>query len=249
MAADPRKLDARILEAGAPLSRAKAVMIMLHGRGAAGEDMLRFAEVLAQPDFAVLAPQAEGRSWYPFSFLAPIKQNEPYLSSAMLMLDGLLARLISTGFAAERTVLFGFSQGACLALEYAARYARRYGGIVGLSGGLIGPEGTPRDYPGDLSGTPVFLGCGDTDPHIPAARVRQTDQVLTTLGGVVRTKLYRDMGHTINDDEISHMRPRVRPAGRSPWPDGASSLAPLRQPRLLQARAFPRRCRANDRNR
>ena len=206
MASGSPSPEARIPQAGAPLSRAKAAMVMLHGRGAAGEDMLRFAEVLAQPDFAFLAPQAEGRSWYPYSFLAPIEDNEPYLSSAMLMIDGLLARLTSAGFAAERIVLFGFSQGACLALEYAATHARRYGGIVGLSGGLIGPEGTSREYPGHLSGSPVFLGCSDTDPHIPAARVQKTDQVLTALGGVVTTKLYRGMGHTINDDEVSQIR-------------------------------------------
>lgn len=197
---------ARVVEAGAPLTRAKGVMVMLHGRGAGAEDMLRFAEVLAQPDFAFLAPQANGRSWYPSSFLAPIQENEPYLSSAMLMLDGLLARLESSGFSAERVVLFGFSQGACLALEYAARHARRYGGIVGLSGGLIGPDGTPRDYPGDFSGTSAFLGCGDADPHIPPPRVRETDHVLTAVGAVVRVKLYSGMGHTINDDEVAHIR-------------------------------------------
>ncbi len=181
-------------------------MIMLHGRGAGGEDMLRFAEVLAQPDFSFLAPQAQGRSWYPYSFLAPIEQNEPYLSSAMLMLDDLFGRLTFAAFTAGRIVLFGFSQGACLALEYAARHARRYGGIVGLSGGLIGPEGTPRDYSGHFSDTSVFLGCSDTDPYMPAGRVHETDRVLTGLGAAVKTKLYRGMGHAINDDEVSHIR-------------------------------------------
>ena len=206
MVFDPTELEKRVLQAGAPLSRAKGAMLMLHGRGAGGEDMLRFAEVLAQPDFAFLAPEAEGRSWYPYSFLAPIERNEPYLSSAMLMLDGVFESLTCAGFAPERTVLFGFSQGACLALEYAARHARRYGGIVGLSGGLIGPEGTRRDYLGHFSGTSVFLGCSDIDPHIPVARVHETDRVLTTLGAVVTTNIYPGMGHSINDDEIAHIR-------------------------------------------
>jgi len=206
MVGNAGKREARVLQAGAPLSRAKGAMIMLHGRGASGEDMLRFAEVLAQPDFAILALQAEGRSWYPYSFLAPIERNEPYLSSSMLMLDGLLARLTSAGLAVEQIILLGFSQGACLALEYAAGHARRYGGIVGLSGGLIGPDGTPRHYSGHFYGTSVFLGCSDIDPHIPLARVHETDRVLTTLGAVVMTKIYPGMGHSINDDEVAHIR-------------------------------------------
>lgn len=195
-----------VARAGAPLSRAKAVVVMVHGRGADAEGMLSLAETFAQPDLAYLAPQAEGRSWYPYSFLAPIACNEPFLSSAIQELDALLRRLAAEGFPPARVFLLGFSQGACLALEYATRHAQRYAGLVGLSGGLIGPEGTPRDYAGALAGTPVFLGCSDVDPHIPLARARETARVLGRLGGVVAERIYPGMGHGINDDEIRHVR-------------------------------------------
>src|SRR6516225_9672086 len=198
--------EARVRRAGAPLQRAKAAVVMLHGRGAEANDMLRLAEVLAQPDLAYLAPQASGRSWYPYSFLAPIVRNEPFLSSALEMVDRLLDGVSSEGLELERVVLLGFSQGACLGLEYAARHARRYGGLVGLSGGLIGPEGTPRDYAGQFAGTSVFLGCSDTDPHIPLDRVHETARVLQSLGAAVTEQIYPGMGHGINDDEIKQVR-------------------------------------------
>ena len=203
--ADPHR-DAGVATAGAPLYRAKAAVIMLHGRGADAGDMLGLAEVVAQPDLAYLAPQAAGRSWYPYSFLAPIAHNEPFLSSALDMLNRLLLGLGSEGFAPERTVLLGFSQGACLALEYAARHGRRYGGVVGLSGGLIGPDGTPRDYASALDGAPVFLGCSDIDPHIPLARVHETARVLRALGGAVTERIYPGMAHGINEDEVRAVR-------------------------------------------
>jgi phospholipase/carboxylesterase len=203
--ADPHR-DVRVSEAGAPLVRAKAAVVMLHGRGADARDMLSLAEILAQPDLAYLAPQAAGRSWYPYSFLAPVTRNEPFLSSALAMLDRLLGRLGIEGFQPERVVLLGFSQGACLALEYAALHARRYGGIVGLSGGLIGPEGTPRDYAGELAGTPAFLGCSDVDRHIPLARVHETARVIEMLGGAVVERIYPGMSHGINEDEIKQVR-------------------------------------------
>ena len=168
--------------------------------------MLKLAEVLAQPDLAYLAPQAMGRSWYPYFFLAPIVRNEPFLSSALEMVDRLLVRLVSDGLPLDKVVLLGFSQGACLALEYAARHARRYGALVGLSGGLIGPDGTPRDYPGQFAGTPVLLGCSDTDPHIPLMRVHETARVFKKLGAVATERIYPGMGHTINDDEIFQVR-------------------------------------------
>jgi len=205
-AAGARHPAPRVAEAGAPLHRAKAAMVMLHGRGADAADMLGLAEVLAQPDLAYLAPEAPGRSWYPYSFLAPIERNEPFLSSALQILDGLTERLATAGFLPGRIVLLGFSQGACLALEYAARRARPYGGVVGLSGGLIGPEGTPRSYPGSLAGVSVFLGCSDADPHIPLARVHETACVLRGLGGAVTERIYPGMGHGINDDEIKEVR-------------------------------------------
>jgi phospholipase/carboxylesterase len=188
--------------AGAPLSRARAVMIMLHGRGATAESILSLADVLAASDIAYAAPQALGGSWYPYSFLAPLEQNEPALSRALATIGALIDALADEGLPPERAILLGFSQGGCLALEYAARNARRYGAVIGLSAGLIGPEGTPRNYNGSLSGTPVFLGCSDVDSHIPLWRVQESAQVLRALAGEVRERIYPGMGHTINDDEI-----------------------------------------------
>lgn len=198
--------SANIASAGAPLSRAKAAMILLHGRGATADGMLELAEVFAQPDVAYLAPQAPGRTWYPYSFLAPIDQNEPHLSRALSLVGELVSDLGRNGFAPEKLVLLGFSQGGCLALEYAARHAQRYGAVIGLSSGLIGPEGTPRTYGGSLAGTRVVLGCSDVDAHIPVGRVHESARVLKTLGGDVVERIYPGMGHTINDDEIAQVR-------------------------------------------
>lgn len=188
--------------AGAPLTRARGAMVLLHGRGATAESILTLASALDAPDFAYLAPQAGGNSWWPQSFLAPIASNEPGISSAMTAVEDVLRQISAAGISAERTLLLGFSQGACLAAEFAARHARRYGGVAALSGGLIGPDGTPRDYAGSLDGTPVFLGCSDVDSHIPAERVRLSAEVTRRLGGDVTMRLYPGMGHQINQDEI-----------------------------------------------
>jgi predicted esterase len=195
-----------VLTAGESLERATAALILVHGRGGTAEGMMSLVGELTRPWFAFLAPQAEDNTWYPLSFLAPIERNEPYLSGALDALANLLEHLAEAGIPAERTILLGFSQGACLALEFAARNARRYGGLVGLSGGLIGPEGTPRDYPGSLEGTPVFLGCSDVDPHIPRERVVESGWALERLGGHVTVRLYPGMGHTVNQDELDHVR-------------------------------------------
>lgn len=203
--ADPHR-GQPVLAAGAPLPNAPAAMIAVHGRGASAEDILALAAELGHPELAYLAPQAAGHTWYPRPFLAPIPENEPFLSSALAAVAAALDRVRAAGIPPERTVLLGFSQGACLATEFAARNARRYGGVVGLSGGLIGPDGTPRDYPGSLAGTPVFLGCSDVDAHIPAARVRESAEVLRRLGGAVDARLYPGMGHTVNRDEIGAVR-------------------------------------------
>jgi predicted esterase len=195
-----------VLSAGLPLERARAAMVLVHGRGATAESILDLANELARPSFAYLAPQAAENSWYPNSFLAPLASNEPGLSSGIRAIADALARVGAAGIPLERTILGGFSQGACLALEYAARHARRYGGIVGLSGGLIGPDGTPRDYSGSLEGTPVFLGCSEVDPHIPKARVEHSAAVFQRLGGSVTARLYPRMGHMVNEDELAFMR-------------------------------------------
>jgi predicted esterase len=151
---------------------------------------------------AFLAPQAAGNTWYPYRFLEPAERNEPWLSSALGLLADLLGHVAAAGIPPERTALLGFSQGGCLALEYGARNARRQGALVGLSGGLIGADGVPREDRGSLDGTPVFLGCSDVDPHIPRYRFDETAEVLRGLGGKVDARLYPGMGHAINQDEL-----------------------------------------------
>src|SRR5262249_28361403 len=158
------------------------------------------------PGWAFLAPQAAGGTWYPNSFRAPIESNEPWLSSAIGVIGALLDRLAAAGLPPERVVLLGFSQGACLTLEYAARNAQRYGGVAGLSGGVIGPDDRARDDSGSLAGTPAFLGCSDDDPHIPSFRVRHAEEVLRGLGADVTAVLYPDLGHSVNRDELEHVR-------------------------------------------
>jgi predicted esterase len=194
------------LYAGQPVASAGAALVLVHGRGGTADSILALAGELSHPKFAYLAPQAAGNSWYPFSFMAPLEQNEPDLSSALAAIGTVLAELARAGLSPERTVLLGFSQGACLVLEYAARHARRYGGVVGLSGGLIGPPGTPFAYPGSLSGTPVFLGCSDADAHIPKERVLESAEVFRQLGANATAKLYPGLPHTINQDELSAVR-------------------------------------------
>lgn len=195
-------LDQPLVLAGEPLERARAAMIMMHGRGATAQDILTLAADLHCPGFMYLAPQAAGNAWYPNSFLAPIDSNEPDLSSALVVITSLLDQLARVGIPAERTIILGFSQGACLSLEFASRNARLYGGLVGLSGGLIGPDGTPRDYPGSLAGTPVFLGCSDSDPFIPKERVEQSAESLQQRGGNVTMRFYPHMDHTVNRNEL-----------------------------------------------
>jgi phospholipase/carboxylesterase len=195
-----------VLATGEPPERARAAMVLIHGRGASAEDILTLVPAIQAPGWAYLAPQAPGGAWYPNPFRSPIESNEPWLSSALGVVGDVLDRLAGTGVPAERTILLGFSQGACLALEFAARNARRYGGVVGLSGGLIGPDGAEREDRGSLAGTPVFLGCSDHDPHIPAHRVAHAAEVLRALGADVTAELYPDLDHAVSAAELGHVR-------------------------------------------
>jgi predicted esterase len=181
-------------------------VLLVHGRGGSASDMLALADELALPDIAWVAPQAAGQTWYPYSFLSPIAQNEPGISSGLGVLKNLVDELGRTGIPPQRVGVLGFSQGACLALEFAARNPQPYAAVVGLSGGLIGPPGTPRDYPGSLDGAAVFLGCSDVDPHIPVERVRESAEVFRRLGAQVDERIYPGMGHIINQDELESVR-------------------------------------------
>ena len=195
-------------QAGEPLATARAAMILVHGRGASAEDIMTIASDVQQPGWAYLAPQAAGNAWYPNPFTAPLESNEPHLTAALQMLSRLVDR-VEADVPAHRVVLLGFSQGACLTLEFAARNARRYGGVVGLSGGLIGPDGTPRDYAGSFDGTPAFLGCSDVDPFIRKDRVEEAGQVMDRMGAEVTLRLYEGMGHLVGEDEIAKLREMV----------------------------------------
>lgn len=219
MISDPHH-ESPLVAAGAPLRDAGVAVVLVHGRGATADSMLPLAEAVGRPDAAYLAPQAAGRTWYPHSFLAPLAANEPHLSSALAAVGRAVERAVAGGVPHERVVLLGFSQGACLASEYVARHAARYGGLVALSGGLIGSgeENGAKTfaYAGSLEGTPVFAGCSDVDPHIPEERVRETARVLGALGGAVDARIYPGMGHTVIDDELDAVRALVARVGQGP---------------------------------
>lgn len=203
---DPHR-GAPVLATGAPLAESRAAAVLVHGRGGSAEGILTLAaEHLPTDEVAYLAPEAAGRTWYPEPFLAPLERNEPWLTSALETLAGVFRQLGEHGFPPDRVLLGGFSQGACLALEFALRSGGRRGGLVGLSGGLIGPPGRRWEEAGSLEGTPTFLGCSDRDPHIPLERVEETARVLEAHGARVDKRIYSGMGHTVNEDEIARMR-------------------------------------------
>lgn len=202
--------------AGVPLTDAKAAMVMVHGRGATAESILTLVPALDADGFAFLAPQASGNTWYPNSFLAPIPSNEPGISSGLQAIADVIARINKAGIPLDRVMLLGFSQGACLSVEYAARHAARYGGIACLSGGLIGPDSTPRNYSGSFDSTPAFFGSSDVDNHVPALRVSESAAVLRRMGANVTMKLYPGMGHLVNEDEIAAVNAMMQEvAGRA----------------------------------
>lgn len=196
----------KVYTAGPSPVDADSAMILIHGRGATAPSILELASALPREDMVYLAPQAMGNTWYPYSFLSPRDQNEPGISSGLQAIGSLVDHLVASGIPMDRIVLAGFSQGACLASEYVATHPARYGGLLVFSGGLIGPQDTPLVHEGDLQGTQVFIGCSDTDFHIPLERVEETARVLEGMGAYVNKKIYPGMGHTIIQDEIDEAR-------------------------------------------
>ena len=201
MPGDPHA-DQPVIWRGLDPSAARLVVVLVHGRGASAESIFTLADQFEVGDVAYVAPEAADRTWYPYSFLAPMEQNEPKLSSALQRLAGVVDDVIGRGIPSSRIALVGFSQGACLALEYVVRHAQRYAAVAGLSGGLIGPPGTPREYDGTLAQTPLFLGCSDVDVHVPLERVHESATVFKRLGAAVDERIYPGMGHTVNRDEL-----------------------------------------------
>jgi predicted esterase len=191
-----------VYTAGKPLNEAKAAMILVHGRGASAADIMTLANELYHEDIAYFAPEAANSTWYPNSFLNPIRSNEPGISSGIAKIASIVAQIQDEGIPTHKIIIGGFSQGACLSSEFVARNPAKYGAVFAFSGGVIGPPGTPRDYPGDLENTPIFLGCSDVDFHIPKERVQESADVFRKMGANVTEKLYPNLGHTINMDEI-----------------------------------------------
>ncbi|HKL17542.1 MAG TPA: dienelactone hydrolase family protein [Halalkalibaculum sp.] len=195
-----------VSKAGASPEEADVAMILVHGRGASADSMLLFADEFDRSNIHYRAIQADRHTWYPNSFLAPREQNQPGISSGLQAIYDELKTLNESGIATKKIMLLGFSQGACLSSEFAARHPQRFGGLAILSGGLIGPEVSLDNYSGSFEGTPVFMGCSDYDPHIPQERVHDTAEILEALGADVTKKIYPGMGHTVNEDEIGHVR-------------------------------------------
>jgi phospholipase/carboxylesterase len=193
-----------IIAAGKELNEKNKVLILLHGRGGSAEDILSFSSYLDVKDFTLLAPQATNNTWYPYSFLAPPAQNEPWLSSALNLLKDLLNEIESKRIPVENIYFAGFSQGACLTLEFVTRNANKYGGVVAFTGGLIGDKIYEENYGGDFKGTPVFIGTSDPDPHVPVERANATAEFLKKMNASVTLKIYPNMGHTISQDEIEN---------------------------------------------
>lgn len=195
-----------VLQAGAPLDKANLAVVLLHGRGGSAEDILGLGSAFELPKVAYLAPQAAGHTWYPLSFLAPREANEPYLSSALAKVESIIRSLEQAGLGSERIVVAGFSQGACLATEFVASHAARYGGLIAFTGGLIGPPGSLHTPAGELAGTPALLCSGDPDPHVPWQRVEESAVILGAMGAMVTTKRYPDRPHTITREELELAR-------------------------------------------
>jgi predicted esterase len=196
-----------IVYAGADLASAPATMILVHGRNGSPENILSVFKRLARPQIAAIAPAANGGTWYPYNFMVPREQNEPGITSALFVLESLVSDLRDRGIPSHKIILAGFSQGACLSAEFALRHPRKYGGVMALSGGLIGAPGTTwNDLHGSLAGVRVFLGCSDVDPYIPVERVLESEVIFRRMAATVERRLYEGMAHIVNDDEIEVVR-------------------------------------------
>jgi phospholipase/carboxylesterase len=202
--------DAGVVEAGARLSVARGVLILLHGRGASASDILGLGYEIAPEGVALLVPQAVGHTWYPYSFLAPIQHNEPWLSSALGLVESLVQRCMVVGFAAERIAIAGFSQGACLSTEFVARHPRRYAALAAFTGGLIGPPGMELHHAGRLDGMPALFSSGDPDPHVPWVRVEESARELEAMGAKVELRQHVLRPHTILPEEVEMGRELMR---------------------------------------
>jgi phospholipase/carboxylesterase len=196
----------KIIFEGADIYSAKSAMILIHGRGATAESILTLTNEFSADNYIYAAPQANGNTWYPYSFLSPIEENEPGLSSGLNVIDKLHKELNDSHIPNNEIILLGFSQGACLVLEYTARNVKKYKGVIGLSGGLIGDKIDRKRYSGSFENCPLFLGCSDIDPHIPLERVEETALVFKELQAAVTKRIYKGMGHSINEDEINFIR-------------------------------------------
>ena len=191
-----------IVTAGSEIAAGSKALIMVHGRGGSAEDILSLSSHLNVSSYSLLAPQATNNTWYPYSFLAPPAQNEPWLTSALNLLQELVSDLNIHDVKTEHIYFLGFSQGACLTLEFVTRNATRYGGVAAFTGGLIGDKIYPQNYKGDFQGTPIFIGSSDPDAHIPVERVYASTNIVKGMNASVTEKIYPNMGHTITQDEI-----------------------------------------------
>lgn len=203
----------KFITAGTDLKTAGKVLILLHGRGATAEDIISLAGYLKLGNTHIVAPQATNNAWYPYSFLSPRQQNEPWLSSALQLLDTILQDILLAGFKSEQVFILGFSQGACLALEFAAHNARPFAGVIAFTGGLIGNVLEDKNYQGDFAGSKVFIGNSDKDPHVPASRSMESKRIMENLGARVTLKIYPGMLHTVNDDELDWVNEHIFTAG------------------------------------
>ena len=191
-----------IVTAGIPVEQAKSALIMIHGRGASAQSMVPLSNYLDLKDAAIFAPQAMNHSWYPTSFIAPVEQNQPALDSALEMIGGLVTDIINAGIAADRIYFMGFSQGACLTLEYVTRNAEKYAGVIAFTGGLIGKELQAKNYQGDFGQTTVLITTSDPDPHVPLKRVKETGGIMEKMNARLHVVAYPGKQHTITNEEI-----------------------------------------------